>query len=317
MDNSLQSHTSSGDKGVGRGDQPPRIVKGDVRWRHIIAVGQPLVGISGVALVSTLLLFFGVPMLVQPKQFYYRSNGSVVGPMTGVDLRESAFVGNVKTVTLVANDPAGPWVEAGRIRGLFDANGKPLPHPTATPEICNARQGDAAPSRVPNTPETIKADTATNSAARPASPVPPSTNYWGTTFNWVGTAAGTLLTVVLFYWMTAQEAGQRVQPLIDAQPALQEVEQLVQRGNAINLEMTSLSEQMEAINLQARLQGREAHPSEMSHLMIRVGQLDAEFKAIAARLAQLRRTLEVAQTAAEWLQTIQRKTTRRSVVVET
>ena len=65
----------------------------------------------------------------QPKQFYFKHEGNVVGPMTGAELRESAHVGNVIPTTAVANDPNGEWVVANCIRGLFDERGRPLPHP--------------------------------------------------------------------------------------------------------------------------------------------------------------------------------------------
>ena len=65
----------------------------------------------------------------RPTQFYFKHEGNVIGPMTGAELWESAFVGNVVPTTLVATDPNGEWVAAHRVRGLFDESGRPLPHP--------------------------------------------------------------------------------------------------------------------------------------------------------------------------------------------
>lgn len=66
-----------------------------------------------------------------PKQFFYQVRGTIIGPVTGLELREAAFAGDVGLSTLVSNSPNGDWVQAARIRGLFDDNGKPLPHPGA------------------------------------------------------------------------------------------------------------------------------------------------------------------------------------------
>jgi len=61
--------------------------------------------------------------------FYYRLGESVVGPLTGIELRETAFAGQLTSNTLVATTEDGPWVPANRVNGLYDQNGRPLPHP--------------------------------------------------------------------------------------------------------------------------------------------------------------------------------------------
>jgi hypothetical protein len=71
-------------------------------------------------------------MATAPKPFYYQLDGTVIGPVTGIDLRDAALAGNVAPTTLIANDPDGEWIAAIRIRGLFNESGKPLPHPLET-----------------------------------------------------------------------------------------------------------------------------------------------------------------------------------------
>ena len=76
----------------------------------------------------------------QPKQFYFKHEGNVVGPMTGAELRECTHVGNVVSTTLVATDPHGEWVVASHIRGLFKEYGKPLPHPNEGQRFLTAKE---------------------------------------------------------------------------------------------------------------------------------------------------------------------------------
>jgi S1-C subfamily serine protease len=61
--------------------------------------------------------------------FYYRSGEEVVGPLTGIQLREAAFARQVFPDTLVASSKYGPWSVAAQVKGLFDERGRPLPHP--------------------------------------------------------------------------------------------------------------------------------------------------------------------------------------------
>ncbi|MBI2478186.1 MAG: trypsin-like peptidase domain-containing protein, partial [Planctomycetia bacterium] len=67
--------------------------------------------------------------------YYFRSGEEVVGPLTGIELREAAFAGRVVLDTLVANSEQGPWSLALRVKGLFDERGRPLPHPPETEQL--------------------------------------------------------------------------------------------------------------------------------------------------------------------------------------
>ncbi|MCA9124730.1 MAG: serine/threonine protein kinase [Planctomycetaceae bacterium] len=78
--------------------------------------------------------------MTTPKQFYYKVDGAVIGPVTGIMLRDAAITGVIDTATPVAGDPHGAWVGAGRVRGLFDENGKPLPHPPETEQLLKANR---------------------------------------------------------------------------------------------------------------------------------------------------------------------------------
>ena len=64
--------------------------------------------------------------------FYYKKGSSVIGPVTGVDLREAAFAGAVLPETPISADQSGPWIMASRVAGFFDQKGNPLPHPAET-----------------------------------------------------------------------------------------------------------------------------------------------------------------------------------------
>ena len=77
-------------------------------------------------------------------EFYYLSGLAVVGPLTGIELREAAFANKVVSDTLVTNDANGPWVAASLVNGLFDIHGIPLPHPPdALRQIEQARANEA------------------------------------------------------------------------------------------------------------------------------------------------------------------------------
>lgn len=64
--------------------------------------------------------------------FYVRCIDNVIGPLSGVELREAAVAQLVTPGTPVAAKPTGPWSRATNARGLFDGSGQPLPHPTST-----------------------------------------------------------------------------------------------------------------------------------------------------------------------------------------
>jgi len=61
-------------------------------------------------------------------EWFYQVMGTQVGPVSSVELRNLAQAGTVTTETPVANAPSGPWVSAGRVKGLFAVpNGAPPP----------------------------------------------------------------------------------------------------------------------------------------------------------------------------------------------
>ena len=71
------------------------------------------------------------------KEFYYQVMGTVVGPVTGVQLREKAAEGTVTPDALVCVGGNDNWVAASHLKGLFDKSGHPIPplanQPKATP----------------------------------------------------------------------------------------------------------------------------------------------------------------------------------------
>ncbi|MCB9875932.1 MAG: DUF4339 domain-containing protein, partial [Planctomycetaceae bacterium] len=91
--------------------------------------------------------------MVNPKQFFYQVDDAIIGPVTGIDLREAALAGSVVPATLVASDPSGQWVAANRVRGLFDESGKALPHPdevkqsVANKEVVGIQPASTTPER--------------------------------------------------------------------------------------------------------------------------------------------------------------------------
>ena len=93
-------------------------------------------------------------MNTAPKHFYYQINGSVIGPVTGIELRNAALAGNVVPSTLVANDPNGEWLLAVFVNGLFDEGGTPLPHPPGTSQFLESSQVDARDEQRPTTDST-------------------------------------------------------------------------------------------------------------------------------------------------------------------
>ena len=67
--------------------------------------------------------------------FYYQSGKDVIGPLTGIQLRDAAIAGHVVLDTLVSNSAQGPWSLALRMKGLFDERGSPLPHPREAQQL--------------------------------------------------------------------------------------------------------------------------------------------------------------------------------------
>ena len=71
-----------------------------------------------------------------PQDFFVELEGAVDGPMSGIEVRELALKGKVTPETRIGLSQAGEsklrWFPARRLSGLFDAAGKPLPHPPLT-----------------------------------------------------------------------------------------------------------------------------------------------------------------------------------------
>ena len=79
-----------------------------------------------------------------PKQFYFQQDESVLGPFTGVELREKAFSGTVTPDTLVRVGQSGEWIPARQLKNLFGSDGMPLPHPPETQEFLEKAKKGAA-----------------------------------------------------------------------------------------------------------------------------------------------------------------------------
>jgi len=68
------------------------------------------------------------------KVFYYQVMGEVIGPVSGTELRQKALDQTIAEDTVVRIGADGNWVAANRLKGLFDENGKPIPHPARQPQ---------------------------------------------------------------------------------------------------------------------------------------------------------------------------------------
>lgn len=64
--------------------------------------------------------------------FFVRTDRSVAGPFTGVELREATLAGIIGPSAVIGGTPDGPWYRATEI-GLFSEKKTPLPHP---PDTC-------------------------------------------------------------------------------------------------------------------------------------------------------------------------------------
>lgn len=63
--------------------------------------------------------------------FFVRTDRAVVGPFTGIELREAALAGILRHDSVVGGAAEGPWFLAADV-GLFSDNQTPLPHPAGT-----------------------------------------------------------------------------------------------------------------------------------------------------------------------------------------
>jgi hypothetical protein len=105
--------------------------------------------------------------------FYYQKDDNVIGPMTGIDLREAAFRGAVRPATLISNNIAGPWFAAGRADGFFDKEGNPLPHPNETLQEIEAIRGEQNGSGSPHAQGEQAAPSPIQPVAAAPSPIQP------------------------------------------------------------------------------------------------------------------------------------------------
>ncbi len=67
----------------------------------------------------------------QPKNFFWYDGREVQGPITGIEVRELALQGKILPATPVQMEGHDKWVEARRLKGLFDAQGRVLPPPAS------------------------------------------------------------------------------------------------------------------------------------------------------------------------------------------
>lgn len=63
--------------------------------------------------------------------FYVIADHAVVGPMTGIELREATLAGIIAPDSVIGATPEGPWYSADQV-GLFSEKKVPLPHPPGT-----------------------------------------------------------------------------------------------------------------------------------------------------------------------------------------
>ena len=60
-------------------------------------------------------------------EFYYQVNGRTLGPVNGIEIRDSAVEGVIDQDSIVKIGESD-WVPASKIRGLFDSQGNPISH---------------------------------------------------------------------------------------------------------------------------------------------------------------------------------------------
>jgi hypothetical protein len=64
-------------------------------------------------------------------EFFLKTDATVVGPLSGIELREAALAGLLFPDSLIAGSRSGPWQLAADV-GLFSDQRMPLPHPPGT-----------------------------------------------------------------------------------------------------------------------------------------------------------------------------------------
>lgn len=80
--------------------------------------------------------------------FYIRTDQSVAGPFTGVELREACLAGILRYDAVIGGGEAGPWYKASDI-GLFSEKRTPMPHPPGTEIPIYAVRGMPGPFHGP------------------------------------------------------------------------------------------------------------------------------------------------------------------------
>ena len=108
--------------------------------------------------------------------FFVQLDGKTAGPMTGVELRKLALAGKVTPQTEVAlskgEEAELMWVSAKRVKGLFDENGSPLPHPEATLEYLAKQRKADIPEALRSKNTTVSRDTHAATTTQHAGVVP-------------------------------------------------------------------------------------------------------------------------------------------------
>jgi len=81
-----------------------------------------------------------------PSSWFVRGNGKVYGPLDSAKLKKLVADGKIDQTTEVAQNHNGPWLAAGKVKGLFVQ--PPIPTPVAATAIVAATPVVKAPSPV-------------------------------------------------------------------------------------------------------------------------------------------------------------------------
>ncbi|MFK8114075.1 MAG: hypothetical protein AB8B91_17870 [Rubripirellula sp.] len=81
-------------------------------------------------------------------EFFVRTDQSVAGPFSGVELREATLAGIIRYEAVIGGTKQGPWYKACDI-GLFSEKKTPLPHPPGTTIPIYAVRGMPGPFHGP------------------------------------------------------------------------------------------------------------------------------------------------------------------------
>lgn len=83
--------------------------------------------------------------------WFVRGGGKVYGPLDGARLKQLVAEGKINASTEVAQNQAGPWLPAGRVRGLFDSVA-PSNTASPTPQTFSPPAPAASPQMAFDTP---------------------------------------------------------------------------------------------------------------------------------------------------------------------